>query len=876
MLQMQDQNKSHIWDLSMERSLPIDLVIPEIKEALETERRVIIKAPPGAGKTTRIPLALLDEPWLENNKILLLEPRRLAARAAAGHMARLLNEPLGRTVGYHISMDRVVSPMTRIEVITEGILTRRIQNDPGLAGTGLVIFDEFHERNLNSDLGLALCLDAMDVLCENLKVVVMSATFDTVPLCELMDCARAIESPGKIFSVDTRYLESSSLLKRKESLEKSTARMVMKSLARDSGDILVFLPGAGEIGRTATILNNSELPQGVSVLPLYGNLTQKEQDRAISPSIAGSRKIVLATSIAETSITIEGVHVVVDSGLVRESRFSPKTGMSTLETLTASKTSVDQRRGRAGRTGPGICYRLWSTQSHRDLRKEIRPEIFNTDLAGLALELALWGVRDPKELKWLDLPPEPAMDQARRLLMRLDALDSMGRITAHGKKLAALGVHPRLGHMLIKGKSMGIGSLACLVAALIQEPDFIVTRNGSTISLPNGNIPGDADLRWRVELLCSPGQKPHGTTVKQGTMVRIKKIAQKLRKQLAVKEVPVDLAKVGISMALVYPERIAMNRNTKDGRFILASGQGAFLPKTDALAWEEMIVAAHLDGKNANAKIFMAASFSLQDLEQTFGQDIKVVDEVFWDRSSGNIVAVRKKCYMNLVLSTIPLENPNRELVLSAMVQGIREQGIGILAWTPALRRFQARAVFLHQTLYQGLSNFLEDESFPDLSDQALENSLEQWLVPFIGTISSMSRIKKMDLKQSLFSLLTFNQKQLLESHAPSHIMVPSGSRIALDYGAGEGRIFDSPILKVRIQEMFSCMATPTVARGKVPVTIHFLSPAQRPVQVTRDLESFWNNTYTQIKKDLKGRYPKHFWPDDPSTAPATKRVKPA
>ncbi len=852
-----NKNNIHGRNGAGDAPLPIDRVIPEIRAALMTNQRVVIKAPPGAGKTTRVPLALLDEPWLGNRGILVLEPRRIAARAAAARMARTCHEPLGRTVGYHISMDRRVSQETRIEVITEGILTRRIQNDPGLTGTGLVIFDEFHERNLSSDLGLALCLDAMEALCEDLKVVVMSATLDAAPLCELMGRAVAVESMGKGFPVQTRYLDPGQVVKRDESLEARMARVIRTALANDPGDILAFVPGAREISRTATLLNTSTLPPGVRVLPLHGSLTQQDQDRAISAAVPGQRKVVLATSIAETSLTIEGVHVVVDSGLVREPRFSPRTGMSALETFEASKASVDQRRGRAGRTGPGVCYRLWTRQSHGDRTDNVRPEIFNTDLAGLALELALWGVQDPGELNWLDLPPRAAMDQARTLLERLGALDAHGRITPHGRALARFGVHPRLGHMLLRGKALGMGSLACLVAAIVREPDFIVPANTTR----------DADLRLRVELVVSGSHASQAGEFKGGTLARVRRIAGKLRHKLGVKDGHVDLDRTGGVLALAYPERVAMNRSTRDGRFLLASGQGAMLPRTDPLAWHEMIVAAHVDGKNANARIFMAAPISSAELEQIFGPKIQVVDRVFWDPGSKTVKAVGERCYMGLVLSSRSLDRPDPELICSALVQGVRDQGVGILAWTPALRRFQARAVFL--------GSILGEEGFPDLSDPALEDTLERWLVPFMGAALSMSRLKRMDLKVPLFSLLTHHQHTLLERHAPSHFIVPSGSRILLDYGASPGGGLDSPVLKVRIQEMFSCMETPTVAMGRVPVTVHLLSPAQRPVQVTQDLASFWDNTYAQVKKELKGRYPRHFWPDDPRNAPATRRTRP-
>ncbi|MCP4115016.1 MAG: ATP-dependent helicase HrpB [Desulfobacteraceae bacterium] len=835
-------------------TLPIDRVMPEIKKALEQNPRLVIKAPPGAGKTTRVPLALLDQSWLGRNKILLLEPRRIAARAAAARMARMLGEPLGKTVGYHISMDRVVSPETRIEVVTEGILTRRIQNDPGLSGTGLVIFDEFHERNLNSDLGLALCLEAMEALCEELKIIVMSATLDTAPLAELLDHAPVVESTGKSYPVETRYLDS----RRghgNESPERLCAGVVTRALAGEDGDVLVFLPGAGEIRRVAALLNDGRLSPEVFVVPLYGNLTRAEQDLAIRPSVPGRRKVVLATSIAETSLTIDGVTIVVDSGLMREPRFSPGTGMGSLMTVAAPKSSTDQRRGRAGRTGPGVCYRLWSAGSHNQRRDQIRPEIFNTDLSGFTLELALWGVRDPEALKWLDPPPKGSMDQARELLTRINALDSQGGITAHGKSLAGLGLHPRLAHMLVRGRAMGLGALACTLAALLQEPDFLIFRNGT----------GDADLRFRLELLSSNGSR--GNTVKKGIMSRIRKLARRFRKQLGIKDEKIDSRNAGTLLALAYPERIALNRGTRDGRFLLASGRGGFLPETDPLAWEELVVAAHVDGRHSNARIFLAAPYPREALERDFARQISTSDQVAWDCRSRSVAASRKRCYHALVLDDEKLTNPDPGQVCAAMVRGIREEGLTVLPWTRPLRQFQARAVFLGRALGEG--------QFPDLSDAALAETLETWLAPFLDTVSSLSRLKKIDLKAAVLSQLTYKEQQLLDRQAPSHLTVPSGSRIPLDYGSFERTIFESPVLAVRLQEMFGCDATPRVANGRVPVTLHLLSPASRPVQVTQDLESFWDNTYLEVKKDLKGRYPKHYWPEDPRSAVPTRRVRP-
>jgi len=848
-----DRLKIRPEDLQETARLPITHVIPDIRRVTETESCAVIQAPPGAGKTTLVPLALVNESWLSGRKIVMLEPRRLAAGTAAGRMADLLGEPVGRTVGYHIRMERKTGPDTRIEVVTEGILTRRIQSDPSLEGTGLVIFDEFHERNLNSDLGLALCLEILEGLREDLRILVMSATLDTAPVSALLGDAPVIVSEGKMWPVETRYLPEKKSGRNFAGIEWHCAGAVQHALSHDDGDILVFLPGAGEIRRVETLLRECTVSSDLSIMPLYGNLSQKDQNAAIQPSCPGRRKVVLATAIAETSLTIDGIRIVVDSGLMRVPKFSPGSGMSRLETVPVTIASADQRRGRAGRTGPGICYRLWSEECGHTFRRFNTPEILNADLAGPALELAVWGVSDAGVLKWLDPPPEGGFLQARSLLTDLGALDADGAVTSHGKALVSLGVHPRLGHMLVKGKEAGNGSLACRMAALLSERDILLFQDGFR----------DADIRLRLEIL-EAAANGRACTIRGGAIHRaavatVLKNARRFEKKLDIRPGRMDIEAAGRLLAFAYPERIAMARAGGNGKFHMASGFGAFLDETDPLASEKFIVAARLDGNRTHARIYLAAPYSMQILESDFGHRIETRETTAWEKRTGTITAKKERIYGQLMLKQAPLPHPDPDAVRSAMIDVIRRQGLDVLPWTREQRRFQARVMFL-----KTVGGF---DDLPDLSDTALSKHLETWLGPFLTGVSSLNRLKALDLKPIFGSQLTWSQRQLIDKQAPSRLTVPGGSRIALDYGTGKSSPCEAPVLAVRLQAMFGLQETPRVAGGRIPVILHLLSPAGRPMQVTRDLAGFWKNTYHDVKKDLKGRYPKHHWPDDPLTA---------
>lgn len=840
--------------------LPIVPHIPAIHHALKTQGRAIVTAAPGAGKTTWVPLSLLEAPFLKHKKILMLEPRRLATRMAAGRMAELLGEPMGKTVGYQIRHERVIGPDTRIIVMTEGVLTRKIQHDPELVGVGLVIFDEFHERSLNTDLGLALCLEISDVLRKDLRLLVMSATMETESVSRLMGHADVIRSEGISYPVETIYRTRKNTDRFPGFNEKECASQVVYALENNTGDILVFLPGAGEIRQVHTLLMNRISDPDVSLYPLYGNLDKKDQDAAIRPSIPGLRKVVLATSIAETSLTIQGVNVVIDSGYMRVPRYYPGYSMGRLETIPVSKASADQRRGRAGRLGPGVCYRLW-TEEENALHPDFNtPEIIHADLADFTLELGLWGVREPDELKWLDLPPRGAYEQARNLLIKIGALDQEGRITDHGKELAALGLHPRLGHMLVLAKKKGKGSLACLIAACLNERDLFLGKEGR----------GLADIRLRLAYLADVQERKtseiKGYAINHGIVSTILTNARKLEKDLGIKSSSFNVDEAGTLLAWAYPERIAMAVKGVHGSYKMASGTAVFLSDSDPMCCEPMIVCAELDGKRKRSRIYLAATYSMESLEEDFGHAVEKCEVLEWDTKTQSVTAQVRHVYDQLVLRCERASTVDPDAVSDLMIDKIRELGIGILPWTAALVSIKSRSVFIRNVGGFG--------DFPDLSDSALEKTLEQWLKLFITGVRSLTQLKRIDLQSAVFSLLSWNQRKLLDELAPTHVAVPSGSHIPLDYQVVDNKLHTSPLLSVRLQEMFGCMETPRIAGGRVPVTVQLLSPAGRVMQVTKDLESFWKNTYEQVKKDLKGRYPKHYWPDDPYSATATNRTK--
>jgi ATP-dependent helicase HrpB len=831
--------------------LPIDDVLDDLKSALRRGRGAVLQAPPGAGKTTQVPPALLDEPWLKGLKIIMLEPRRLAARAAAMRMADLLGEPVGRTVGYRVRMDTRVGASTRIEVVTEGVLTRMLQSDPGLSGIGLVIFDEFHERHLDSDLGLALCLDLQGVLNPGLRLLVMSATLEAAPVADLLGRVQVISCEGRQYAVDTRYIGSRPQIP----LESAVADAVLAAARAEAGSILVFLPGSAEIRRVLARLQSSSLGSEWLLAPLFGNLSKEEQDQAITPAPAGRRKIVLATNIAETSLTIEGIRVVVDSGFMRAPRFDVRSGMTRLATLPVSRASADQRRGRAGRTGPGVCYRLWSESGDATLAERNSPEILQTDLAALVLELALWGIEDPGRLKWLDPPPVAAYRQTRALLKDLGALDERGNATEHGRRMAELPLHPRLAHMLLRAQPHGMGAMACDLAAVLSERDFV--------KFPAGEY--DADLRLRLEIMAdmAAGKRLETGrfTIDSSVCRRCLRWADALRKRLGITADAPSLQHVGRILAWAYPDRVGQRRPGAPGRFRLSNGRGAFFASPDALASADCIVAADLDGERREARIFLAAECDLPAILEDFSASLQSTETIAWDRGKRAVSTERQVKLGTLTLKSEPIAEADTSKQSKALVQGIREAGMSCLPWTPDLRSWQQRVLFLRR--------IFPEEDWPDVSDPALLASLENWLGPHLDGITRLSGLKKVDLGRALKGLLSWPQRRRLEELAPTHLEVPSGSRIRLDYSA------EVPVLAVRVQEMFGCAETPRVAGGRQPVLVHLLSPAGRPVQVTQDLAGFWADSYHAVKRELKGRYPKHPWPEDPMKAAPTKRAVP-
>ena len=834
--------------------LPVNDVLPDLKSALHRSTRAVLEAPTGAGKTTCVPPALLDAPWLEGQRIIMLEPRRLAARAAARRMASMRGERAGETIGYRVRMDTRVSSATRVEVVTEGVLTRMLQDDPALDGVGLVIFDEFHERNLHADLGLALTLETQRVLREDLRLLVMSATLDGQRIAELLGDAPRIVSEGRSYPVETHYLDR----RPRGHIEPHVTSAVHRALSHEDGDVLVFLPGAGEIRRVADQLEDDGVPEHVEIHPLYGNLPHKEQDQAIAPSPEGRRKVVLATPIAETSLTIEGIRVVIDSGLVRVPRFSPQSGMTRLETIKVSKASADQRRGRAGRLGPGVCYRLWTRHTQQHLKPHTAPEIAEADLAPLALELAHWGTNDPSELTWLDPPPSSTFDQAGDLLQHLGALDADGSITPHGREMADLGLHPRLAHMVLNGQTLGLGGVACDLAALLSERDIFKGQNG----------PPDVDLRLRLETLrdARRGDRmapeyTHGFYVDRGAVRRVIRVADHWRRKLDVDEdTEPNIEAGGLLVAFAYPDRIAQRRSGQSGQFRLRNGRAAALPRPQLLSDADYLAAAHLDGRRRESRIFLAAPIALDALRDYFGDQIETEEHIAWDADAQIVRARQRERLGALILKDGPLSNPAPHALAAAMAEGIREAGLDLLPWTKNARRLQQRLVFLHR----------HDTDWPDVSDETLLATLDDWLVPHLYGIKRAEDLQRLNLTELLKERLSWTQRERLDELAPSHLTVPSGSRRPIDYSNPE-----APVLAVRLQEMFGATETPHIAGERVPLTLHLLSPAQRPVQITQDLASFWDDAYFEVKKDMKGRYPKHYWPDDPLSATPTNRVRP-
>jgi ATP-dependent helicase HrpB len=818
--------------------LPIDAALPQLTAALGARNAAVLVAPPGAGKTTRVPLVLAAEPWAAGKKIIVLEPRRLAARASAERMAKTLGERVGDTVGYRVRFGSKVSRSTRIEVVTEGIFSRQILDDPELTGVAAVLFDEFHERSLDADLGLALARDAQNGLREDLRILVMSATLDGARVAKLLGDAKVVASEGRAFPVETRYLGR----KPDAPLERQMADAIAMALRADPGSVLAFLPGAAEIRRTENFLKERIQDAGIEIVPLFGALEASVQDRAIQPAPTGRRKVVLATSIAETSLTIEGVRIVVDSGVARVPRYEPDIGLTRLETVRASRAAVDQRRGRAGRTEPGVCYRLWDEPQTASLAPYTQPEILSADLSSLVLDLAQWGVSDPASLAFLDPPPAPALNEARSLLRELGALDGDGRITAEGKSLRALALPPRLARMIVDSHRLGAGKEAAAIAAVLTERGL----GGDSVDL---DARLDQFRRDRSQRAASA-----------------RSLAERWASQVAGTEgAPAsdDAPSTGAMLAFAFPDRIARNRG--NGTFVLANGRGAAVDQTSALARAPTIAVAELTGTAASGRILLAAPIAQAELELRFADHIENADEIAFDRASMALRARRRRTLHAITLSEAPLTLTPSAGTARVLADGLIAAGLDKLPWSKPLKQWRGRVMFLRKAEGETSQNI-----WPDLSDDALAASRETWLAPALFDKISLKEFSAGDLSDALMGLLPWELRARLEREAPTHFEAPTGTQLPIDYEAEQG-----PTIAVRLQELFGLTTHPSVAKGAVPLVLELLSPAHRPVQVTRDLPGFWRGSYAAVRSDLRGRYPRHPWPEDPASAMPTRRVKP-
>ncbi len=827
--------------------LPIFEHLESIRESLLRHNRLILQAPPGAGKTTAVPLSLLDEPWLENKQIIMLEPRRIAARTAASRMAQMLGESLGKRVGYQIRSEKKLSSHTKIVVVTEGILTRRLQNDPSLENIALIIFDEFHERHLHSDISLAFSLQSQEILRDDLKILVMSATLDTASLHTLLDHPPILTSKGASFPVEVLYLPSSAPLGDTRVMNQELLVAITRSLEQDVGDMLVFLPGVREIKTLQSALTG-RCGEDILISPLYGELSKADQERAIAP--CEKRKIVLTTNIAETSLTIEGIRIVIDSGLERVIRFDPQSGMQRLVTQKISRASADQRAGRAGRLSSGKCYRLWSEQAHHSLSPHRDPEIVLCDLTPLALELALWG---EEELSWIDPPPKRSIQHASDLLRNLGAVDEHKKATRHGNEIAALGLHPRLAHMILKSTAIGLESEAILLAALLSERD-IVSRNDRRMS----------DMRERFWILyerLSGKSSPHTSNEAVDAILKTaRELASRIGSLLRLRDDFSD-AMVGVLLAFAYPDRIGRIRVPKGDKYLLSNGKEAILSREDDLTAQEWLVVAESDGDGTVAKIYRCAPLRLEDMQTYLTASFETDNTVIWNAETMRVEAREIQRVGAIVVESRPLENLDRVLVRQSLLEGIRKHGLEVLPWSP-------KALSLRQRL-QCLHYHIPERAFGDFSDQVLLDTLESWLLPHLDRHDSLRDCESLDLYTILASSLSWEQLHMLEQSFPTHFTAPTGTAVALDYSDPE-----SIVLAVRIQEVFGLDRHPSVMEGRLPLLVHLLSPARRPIQVTRDLVGFWKSSYGDVKKELKGRYPKHYWPDDPQNAEATSKTK--
>lgn len=818
---------------SFDTPLPIDAVLDDLSRTLEAHNAAVLVAPPGAGKTTRVPLALLDAAWAKGKKIIVLEPRRIAARASADRMAKSLGERAGETVGYRVRFGSKISRATRIEVVTEGIFTRQILDDPELSSIAAVLFDEFHERSLDADMGLALARDAQLGLREDLRILVMSATLDGARVARLLGEAPVVESEGRAFAVETRYLGR----KADAPIERQMADVIASALRADAGSVLAFLPGAAEIRRTQNFLGERVQDASIEIVPLFGALDAAVQDRAISPAPKGTRKVVLATSIAETSLTIEGVRIVVDSGLARVPRYEPDIGLTRLETVRVSRAAADQRRGRAGRTEPGVCYRLWDEPQTASLAPYTQPEILSADLSSLVLDLAQWGVADPSALSFLDPPPQPAWKEAKSLLEELNALDGDGRITAEGKSLRALALPPRLARMIVDSHRAGEGEAAAEIAAILTER----------------GLGGDsADLEHRRDQF-RRDRSPRAASARD--------LARRWASQVAASEKAAtgegDLS-TGLMLAYAFPDRVARNRG--NGSFVLANGRGAAVEQTSSLARAPYIAIGEMTGTAASGRILLAAQITQDEIEQHFAEHIETVDEISFDRGAMALRARRKRALHAITLSEATLGVSPSEDTARIFADGLIAAGLDRLPWKAA-KQWRDRVMFLRKA---------EGDSWPDLSDEGLIARRDDWLLPALYDKIALKDISAGDLSDALMALLPWEMRARLDREAPTHFEAPTGSVLAIDYEAEQG-----PTIAVRLQELFGLNTHPSIAAGKVPLVLELLSPAQRPVQVTRDLPGFWRGSYSAVRSDLRGRYPRHPWPEDPASALPTRRVKP-
>ncbi len=822
-------------------TLPIDEVLPRLAQTLIESARAVLVAPPGAGKTTRVPLALLGSRWRGDGKIVVLEPRRLAARAAAERMSSLAGDRLGETVGLKVRMQSLSGPKTRIEVVTEGVFARMILDDPSLDGVAAVLFDEFHERSLDADLGLALALDAQAALRPELRLLVMSATLDGARVSRLMQDAPVVESQGRAFPVETVYLGRDP----REKIEEAGFRAVRRALAEQPGSILVFLPGQAEILRLAGKLEESLNDRSVDICPLHGAMERAAQDRAIRPAPQGRRKIVLATSIAETSITIDGVRVVIDCGLVRAPRFEPDLGLTRLETLRVSRAAADQRRGRAGRTQPGVCYRLWDEAATGALPAFAQAEILAADLSGLLLDLAAWGARDPNELSWLDPPPAPACAEGRALLQELGALDAEGALTPRGKAMRRLPLPPRLARMALQAEFFGEGEKACELAVVLTERGL------------GGDSP---DLGERLErfLRENSSRAKDGRRLAHGWKHGLRDAAR----ELAEKRAETTLSP-GALIALAYPDRVARGRG-KPGEFLMANGRAASLEPHLPLAKATMLGVAEIAGRAGASRILAAAELEVAEFEVLFGDEIVTRDETRFDPASGSLRRRETRRFGALTLAERNLAvEPTLESA-RILARGAAAFGIDRLNWSKAQRQLRERVAFLRKTFGNG------ENPWPDLGEAALGENPEEWLAPFLLGRQKLDEISAENFDAALSVLIPWDLARRLEAEAPTHFVTPAGSSIALDYGAAE-----SPVLAARVQEFYGLSTHPSLAGGRVPLTLHLLSPAHRPIQITRDLPGFWRGSWAAVKSEMKGRYPRHAWPDDPAAAAPTTRAKP-